>query len=322
MSNPTESNTAEIQKTQALAPKIILDKVDENYHRWLELRKGKVTASNVAVICGLSPYKSPLQLWAEWTGKISDDFKGNKATQLGITLEPLVAQWFAERTGCKIRRANALYQDAEHDWLVASPDYLFDNNDPLEVKTGNPRTAHRWQEGSAPLEYVLQVQIQMRVLRRPTGVLTAYLGDFDYMPDVSIKYDQGLWDMVQQKAEKFLECVKQDLPPNAGAGDAELLRQISKREEGTAIVWDNEQSDEVAYLLAKAKEAAEITSLIRKKLDQADKEKKAIENRIKQFLGSATIGQLEDGRKVKLTTVHVGEKTVAAYEYDRLNLPK
>jgi hypothetical protein len=39
-------------------------------------------------------------------------------------------------------------------------------------------------------------------------------------------------------------------------------------------------------------------------------------------MGNATIGKLPDGRTVKLTTVRVSEKTVGAYEYDRLTLPR
>lgn len=322
MSSSPENHTVEIQPAQYLAPRLILDKVDQHHFRWLELRKGRVSSSNVAVICGLNPYKSPLELWAEWTGKVTDTFKGNKATQLGTALEPLVAQWFCERTGLQARRANALYQDAEFDWLVASPDYILESGDPLEIKTGNPRTAHRWHEGTAPLEYVLQVQIQMRVLMRRRGVLTAYLGDLENMPDVAVDYDEELFRMVREKAESFLDCVKRDIPPQAGAGDAELLRAIYKREEGAQVLWTGDNAESVAYLLAQAKEAAEVCSIIRKKLDAADKTKKELENRIKQFLGNATVGELPDGRRVKLTTVHVSEKVVGAYSFDRMSLPK
>ena len=322
MTDSTSSNTPEVQNPKYLFPKIILENVEDNRDQWLALRKGKITASNVAVVCGLSPFKSPLQLWAEWTGKIEDTFKGNKATQVGLALEPLVASWFSERTGLGVSRANALLGDPELPWLLASPDYVIEGGDPLEIKTGTYRQAHKWGEGRAPYEYVLQLQIQLRVMRRQRGYLTAFLGDFENMPDVSVEYDPELFEMVREKAERFLECVQQDIPPAAGAGDAELLRTITSRQEGTVKAWDETEGELVTFLVAQARQAAETASLIRKELEKVDRQKRELENRIKQALGTHTAGTLPDGRTIKLTTVHVGEKTVPAYAYDRLTLPK
>lgn len=322
MSYPEPHHTQEIQNTEYLAPKILLSDIEQNRDEWLRLRKGKISSSNVAVVCGLSPWKSPLQLWAEWTGKISDDFKGNKATQLGTALEPLVASWFAERTGLGLTKADALFVDSELPWLVCTPDYLLPSGDPLEIKTGNPRTAYKWAEGAAPFEYVLQVQIQMRVLRRNKGMLTAYLGDFENMPDVLIGYDAELFGMVREKAEEFLDCVQKDIPPAAGSGDADLIRIITKREEGTVKRWQGAEGELVTYLAAQVKDTAETCSKIRKELEKLERVKKELENRIKQAMGTATLGELPDGRTIRLSTVHVSEKVVGPYSYDRLTLPK
>jgi putative phage-type endonuclease len=322
MSLPHLGHTPDVQDHKYLSPKIILKDLDANRAEWLNLRRGKISSSNVAVVCGLSPYKSPLQLWAEWTGKVEDTFSGNKATQVGNALEPLVASWFAERTGLGVDKADALYGDQELSWLVCSPDYLINGGDPLEIKTGSFRTAHRWGEGRAPYEYVLQLQIQMRVLGRSRGVLTAFLGDFESMPDVSVEYDPELFAMVREKSEAFLDCVRQDIPPAAGAGDAELIRTISQREEGAVVVWNETEADVVVFLVAQARAAAETAAKIRKELDTVDKQRKELENRIKQMMGKCTVGNLPDGRCVRLTTVHVGEKTVGPYSYDRLGLPK
>lgn len=322
VSNSKQHHTDAVQNHQYPSPKIILKDLESHRDQWFELRRNKISGSNVAVVCGLSPYKSPLQLWAEWTGKVEDTFRGNKFTQLGTTLEPLVASWFSERSGLPVTKADALYGDPEHDWLVCSPDYLLADGTPVEVKTGHPRTAHRWADGKAPYEYVLQLQIQMRVLRRPRGILTAYLGDVESMPDVAVDYDPELFNMVQEKCESFLDCVQRDVPPAAGAGDSDLLRIISNRDEGTSVKWVNDEAATVQYLVAQAKDYAETCSKIRKELDKLEKTKKELENRIKQFLGSATIGELPDGRLVRLNTVHVSEKVVNAYAYDRLMLPK
>lgn len=322
MSDPYSSNTTEIQKPKHLSAKILLDDIEQNRAQWLELRKGKITSSNVAVVCGLSPFKSPLQLWAEWTGKIQDTFIGNKATQIGLALEPLVASWWSERSGLGVDRANALYADSELPWLACSPDYIIEGGDPLEIKTGNYRTAYKWADGAAPQEYILQVQVQLRVLKRQRGVLTAYLGDLDSMPDVLVDYDPQLFELVRERSEAFLDCVQKDIPPAAGSGDAEVIRLITDREEGKTATWSGAEAEAVEFLIIQAREAAETCAAIRRELDKVDKQKRELENRIKQALGSATVGRLPTGDTVRLTTVHVGERMVQAYSYDRLTLPK
>jgi predicted phage-related endonuclease len=38
--------------------------------QWLEVRHGGIGSSDAATAVGLNPYKSPLELWAEKTGRI------------------------------------------------------------------------------------------------------------------------------------------------------------------------------------------------------------------------------------------------------------
>ena len=40
---------------------------------WLEWRAGGVSASDVAILLGLSPYKTPWRLWAEKTGLVRSE---------------------------------------------------------------------------------------------------------------------------------------------------------------------------------------------------------------------------------------------------------
>ena len=322
MANSEAHHTLEVPSDKYPQPKLLLDKVDEQPDLWRELREKKVSGSNIAVICGLSPYKSQLQLWAEWTGKVKDEFRGNKATQIGLALEPLVAQWYGERHGIEVTRANALYGDTEFEWLVCSPDYFLPDGTPVEIKTGNFRTAHKWEGGKAPYHYVLQLQLQMRVLRKRRGVLTAYVGDLDQFPDLTLEYDDGIWALMREQSEQFIECVQRDVPPAAGPGDAALIREISGRVEGERRIYSEGEAALVLMLVEQIKHMQEASAKIRKELDALDREKKALENRVKQTLQQATVGELPDGRVVKLTTVHIGEKVVAPYSYERLTVPK
>ena len=44
---------------------IIANTNDLPYEEWLELRKNGIGGSDAAVVCGISRYKSPVELWME-----------------------------------------------------------------------------------------------------------------------------------------------------------------------------------------------------------------------------------------------------------------
>ena len=76
--------------------------------QWLTIRKLGIGSSDAAVAIGLSPYKCPLSLWLEKTGrKEPDDLSQKEAVLWGIELEPVLAQVYAKRTGYRVRRVGA-----------------------------------------------------------------------------------------------------------------------------------------------------------------------------------------------------------------------
>lgn len=93
--------------------------------RWMELRRGGITASEIAIVMGISPYGSPFSLY--WQ-KLNDwRWDGNDLTSVGRHLEDAIADWWmaqcdpienlaAERAG--------LYAHPERPWQLATPDRL------------------------------------------------------------------------------------------------------------------------------------------------------------------------------------------------------
>lgn len=63
---------------------------------WLDLRKNDVTASQAAALLGQHPYSSAYQLWADKTGRASDDGEENGAMKRGRLLEPVVIDMLRE----------------------------------------------------------------------------------------------------------------------------------------------------------------------------------------------------------------------------------
>ena len=70
---------------------------DEDWHQW---RINGITASEIAVILGISPYKTPWQLWAEKTGLIEPvNLDGNPNVRKGKKNEDRLRQFIEQRDG-------------------------------------------------------------------------------------------------------------------------------------------------------------------------------------------------------------------------------
>ena len=81
-----------------------------DHREWLKYRKRGIGGSDAGAVCGLNPYRTAMQVYYD---KISDDIEenDNEAMRQGRELEEYVAKRFAEATGKKVRRANAMYCD-------------------------------------------------------------------------------------------------------------------------------------------------------------------------------------------------------------------
>ena len=92
---------------------------------WLAARRAGVTASEIAVIMGLSPYGSPYRLYHQKLGILPAD-DDNAAMERGRVLEPYIAEkWqqahpdlYAGGTG------RELFAHPERPWQMATPDRM------------------------------------------------------------------------------------------------------------------------------------------------------------------------------------------------------
>lgn len=98
---------------------------------WLEERRSGIGGSDVAAVLGLSPYRTPLDLWEDKTGR-ARDWHQSESAYWGSTLEEVVAKEFSTRTGMKIQRLNRslstafdekiLEKGVPHGWARANID--------------------------------------------------------------------------------------------------------------------------------------------------------------------------------------------------------
>jgi putative phage-type endonuclease len=156
---------------------------------WLAARREGVTASEIAVVMGLSPYDSPFALYHRKRGDLPD-VEDSDAMERGRILEPYIAEKFAALRPEFYLAGNGrrLYAHPDRPWQMATPDrlvYEFDccgapdcSCQPgmtavLECKTDAGGSDEWGDEGTdqIPVHYRCQVLWQMDVM----GVTAGYV---------------------------------------------------------------------------------------------------------------------------------------------------
>jgi len=134
---------------------------------WHQLRKTGISASEAGAACGLSPYKTPLDIYLEKTEQL-EPVEETDAMRLGTALQPVIQSEFVHRTGIKvIVSPMGLYRSEFHPFMLATPDALLETNELGEWKSTTFRRAAELGEQETddlPAEWVCQCQQQMYVV--------------------------------------------------------------------------------------------------------------------------------------------------------------
>jgi len=197
-------------------------KAEQRSPEWFALRKEGITATEAAVIAGLSPYKTPYQLWAEKSGKYEPAPAGAAAVR-GILLESTVAAFYEMETGRDLKRSNGIVRIKEIPWAMASLDRTIVGEDGLvEIKTS---ASPRWSLYPVPPEVVAQVQWQMFVTAAPWVDVAVLLGGLVFRIErvnADIEYQTQLY----QKALAFREALATQTPPPLQGEDSDALAAV------------------------------------------------------------------------------------------------
>lgn len=170
----------------------------QNREAWLKLRNTGLGGSDAAVVLGVSPWKSKLELWMEKTGqKEPADLSDNERIYWGIKNEANIADWFTEVTGKKVIRRGMMRSD-EYPWMLASVDReVVGERSGLEIKTAGVDQAKYWKDDEMPDGYYLQCQWYMAV----TGWERWYVA-------VLIGGNQAIWKEIPRNEEQIAELIK------------------------------------------------------------------------------------------------------------------
>lgn len=251
------------------------------HEKWLLYRKQGIGGSDAGAVCGLNPYRTAIQVYYD---KTSDEVEviDNEAMRQGRELEEYVARRFYEASGKKVRRANAMFYDENHPFMLADVDRMVvGENAGLECKTASPYAEGNWQEGKIPLSYQLQCHHYMSVCNADAWYLAVliYGRDFKYY---KIERDEEIIRNLIHMEKNFWNehVLKRVIPDPDGSkvADAAIAERF-KKTESVAIPLNG--FDE------KLKRRQELLSL----LDKMETEKRQIDQELKLYLGDAEIAE-------------------------------
>ena len=197
-------------------------KAEQRSPKWFALRKDGITATDVAVIAGLSEYKTRFQLWAEKTGAVTEEPAG-EAAQRGILLEDAVANWYTLETGHKLKRSNGVVRLVEAPWAMASLDRTIVGEPGLvEIKTS---TSRMWALEPVPAAVIAQVQWQAFITGAPWVDVVVLLGGLKF------RRERVMADPVYQaelfaKAVQFRTLIATGWAPELIGEDSDTLAKV------------------------------------------------------------------------------------------------
>jgi len=256
-----------------------------SHEEWLKYRKMGITGTDSGAIVGMNPYKSALQVFVDKTTENIEVFD-NEAMKQGRDLEEYVAQRFCETTGKKVRRANAIFSNDEHPWMLADFDRLVvGERAGLECKTVSAYSADKWKNGAIPLHYQLQIQHYLAVSGYDAWYIAALIFGKEFIVH-KIERDEELIQSLITIEKRFWEqnVLAGIMPDPDGSKTAdEVLAKYFPQKEGISVLLPD-------YMETQLNRRRELVELIEK----LETEKKTIEQSVKKYLGDSNATEAEN----------------------------
>lgn len=231
------------------------------------------------------------------------DPKTKEAMEIGLLLEPAVAEMVHRQSGFRLVQAQVRLRSRAHPFITCTPDYWVYDGDQLvgvcQTKTRGDGRA--WSEGM-PRSVWVQLQTEMLVTGLRFGIGAAIAGG---------KLMQAPWERAEPDEEfvtehlvptlsRFWERVQnEEGPPIDGTEEctAALNKLFPKHEEGEAVDLGGE------FL-----EMDQELQVIKARIKEDEERRREIENAIRSEIGTAEMGRLPDGSAYTYRTQVVNHK--------------
>lgn len=218
---------------------------------WLEVRKSGIGGSDVAAILGLSPWKSPLDVYLDKVGKSAPQ-EETDAMYWGTRLEDLVAKKYCEVKDREVRKVNSILRSEKYPCLIGNIDRAvchekgklpvvkgeFRTPKILECKTARTKNED-WGQGGTdqiPDYYLTQVLHYLGLTGCESCDVAVLFMDSRKFDVYTVKADQEIIQRMFERLADWWEShvVKNVAPAPRSIADVEKLFKRSAEIEITA----------------------------------------------------------------------------------------
>ena len=256
----------------------------------LEQRRHGLGGSDAAAVLGVSPWRTPLDVYLEKRGE-ADPVESTEAMEWGTRLENSVAEAAAESLGVKVRRRNQMLTHPRHSWMIANLDReVVGKRALMEIKTAGYRS-DEWGEAGTdqiPRHYVAQVVHYLAVRDYELAYVPVLFMRERRLAVYEIHRDPELETMLIEAEGRFWrEHVEAGLPP-----EPTTLTDVRKRwprDDGGIAVATDGVLESVGQLRA-----------VREREREVESERERLEKMIKSHMGAAA--ELTDPQGQTLAT--------------------
>ena len=184
------------------------------------IRQTGIGATDCAAVMGLSPYKTPYELWLEKTGrKEEESILNDSRLRLRHAHEETIAREYAAQRDVKLKRVNQTIYHKRLPFMLCHLDrVVIGQKKIVECKSSSGFLRQSWGENGsdeAPLHYILQVQHQLACSEYNDADIAALI-DIDDYRIYPMPRNEKIIAKIESECERFWhEHVLSDMPPPA-----------------------------------------------------------------------------------------------------------
>lgn len=267
---------------------------------WLKERQKGIGGSAVAAILGMSPWRTPYQVWEEKTTPIDETAAEDDRPALywGRVLEAPIRQAYADKTGRTVTKPAEAFVSSKYPFMRANLDGIADDGRVVEFKTSSKSDG--WGEvgtDEIPDYYMTQVQHYLAVTGVKTADVAVLIGGNDFRI-YTVEADEELQALLIERESEFWALVESRTPP-----DLTSTKDAARR-----------------YRVATAKKAVEATAgdvvdawtklcAIKEQKSLLDAKEKTYQLRIMEFMQDA-VSLKRDGKTIASWSAPSSRKTI------------
>jgi putative phage-type endonuclease len=252
---------------------------DAPREEWHAVRKTGIGGSDIAAICGLNVWTSPLEIWLKKTGQpVPPRFDEvlSEAAEMGHDLEPFVASRFTKKTGLPVFENPGTLRLPDIPWALVNLDRTTEEAGlpgVVEIKTRSSYDLDKWLD-EPPVDVQVQVQWQLLVTGWSFGYAVASIGGQRTIVH-RVERDEKLIDDLLAIAAEFWGWVETGVQPPLDGSHAtgQLLDRLHAHPTRKDVVADAAEVEKWLAIRRTAQEQMQAADIA---MTEADNHLKAL----------------------------------------------